>query len=213
MVLMPQVILEDPLREGLLALQVNADDDLVHALARLIQLLDKWNRAFNLTAIRDPEEMVTLHVLDSICVQPFLQGVSILDVGTGAGLPGLPLAMVDPQRQFTLLDSGGKKIRFVQHAIGELALKNVLVEQVRVENYQPADSFDTVLCRAFSTIGQFVRSCGRLVASGGRLVAMKGRSPDDELKNLPSGWRMSGLTAVEVPGLDAQRHIVVLERT
>jgi 16S rRNA (guanine527-N7)-methyltransferase len=82
-----------------------------------------------------------------------------------------------------------------------------------VENYQPADSFDTVLCRAFSTIGQFVRSCGRLVASGGRLVAMKGRSPDDELKNLPSGWRMSGLTAVEVPGLDAQRHIVVLERT
>lgn len=210
---MPQVILEDPLREGLLALQVNADDDLVHALARLIQLLDKWNRAFNLTAIRDPEEMVTLHVLDSICVQPFLQGVSILDVGTGAGLPGLPLAMVDPQRQFTLLDSGGKKIRFVQHAIGELALKNVLVEQVRVENYQPADSFDTVLCRAFSTIGQFVRSCGRLVASGGRLVAMKGRSPDDELKNLPSGWRMSGLTAVEVPGLDAQRHIVVLERT
>jgi 16S rRNA (guanine527-N7)-methyltransferase len=210
---MPQVILEDPLREGLLALQVNADDDLVHALARLIQLLDKWNRVFNLTAIRDPEEMVTLHVLDSICVRPFLQGVSILDVGTGAGLPGLPLAMVDPQRQFTLLDSGGKKIRFVQHVIGELALKNAFAEQVRVENYQPADSFDTVLCRAFSTIGQFVRSCGRLVASGGRLVAMKGRSPDDEIKNLPSGWHVSGLTAVEVPGLDAQRHIVVLERT
>lgn len=205
--------LESDLRAGLLCLGVEPRDTVIAALLRFVDLLMRWNRAFNLTGDRDPADLLTRHILDSLTIKPFLRGVSVLDVGTGAGLPGLPLALTEPERHFTLLDSRGKKLRFVRHAVGELSLENVTMVQARVEEYDPADRFDTVLCRAFTSVPDFVRRCGGLVAPGGRLLAMKGRLPAGELGDLPVGWRNPEVNTLMVPGLDAQRHVVILKRT
>jgi 16S rRNA (guanine527-N7)-methyltransferase len=207
-----QADLEERLMEGLPLVGVAPTDAQIAALARFLRLLDKWNKAFNLTAVRDPLEMVTRHVLDSVSAHSYLYGISILDVGTGAGLPGLPLALMDPQRQFSLLDSGRKKVRFVRHAVGEMAIENVSVVHERVEDYAPADPFDTVLCRAFASIGDFTRRCGHLASKGGRLLAMKGRFPDQELASLPSSWEVTTVAPINIPGLAGDRHIVVLQR-
>jgi len=207
-----QTDLEKRLAEGLPLVGAAPTDQQVAALARFLRLLDKWNKAFNLTGVRDLSEMVTRHVLDSVSVRPYLHGLSILDVGTGAGFPGIPLALMDPQRQFSLLDSGGKKIRFVRHATGELAIGNVSVVHERIEDYDPADPFDMVLCRAFTSIGDFARRCGHLAAKGGRLLAMKGRFPDVELASVPNNWETVEVTAINIPGLAGERHIVVLQR-
>lgn len=204
--------LEDRLRTGLAAMDVEVEPDLVRRFSLLLRLLDKWNRAFNLTAVRDPAEMVTRHIFDSLSARPFLVGASVLDVGSGAGFPGLPLALVEPRRHFTLLDSGGKKIRFIRHVLGELALDNVVVEQSRVEAFEPADLYDAVISRAFSSVGDFVRRCGRLVGTGGSLLAMKGRYPDAELTGLPAAWVVADVVRLEVPGLAGDRHMVVLRR-
>lgn len=204
--------LEECLREGLRSLGAATNADECGTLARFVGLLDKWNKAFNLTAVRDPREMISRHVLDSLAARPYLHGLSILDVGTGAGFPGLPLAVTEPRRHFVLLDSGGKKVRFVRHAVGELAVRNIEVVQARVENYAPADPFDTVICRAFSSLRGFVECCGPLVARGGRLVAMKGRLPRAELGCLPPAWALGEAVRVGVPGLAGERHIIVLER-
>ena len=204
--------LEVSLQSGLQALGFDAPPARVREFARLLRLLDKWNRAFNLTAVRDPAEMVGRHILDSLSARPFLSGASVLDVGTGAGFPGLPLAMVEPRRHFTLLDSGGKKIRFVRHALAELALDNVAVEQVRVEAFEPADLYDSVISRAFSSLGDFVRRCGRLVATGGTLLAMKGRLSQAEIRQLPVGWRATSVEQLQVPGVIGERHMIVIER-
>ena len=189
-----------------------ADAGQLRRLAGFLELLAKWNRAYNLTAVDDPEEMVTLHVLDSLTAMDFLHGVSVLDVGSGAGLPGIPLAIMDPVRQFTLLDSGGKKIRFLRHVLVELALGNARADEARAESYQPALPFDTVICRAFTDLRGFVQRCAGLVAADGRLVAMKGRYPEAELAAIPAGWQATAVEPVQVPGIDARRHIVVLER-
>jgi 16S rRNA (guanine527-N7)-methyltransferase len=204
--------LDDRLRVGLAAMQIEAEPELVQQFIRLLRLLDKWNRAFNLTAVRDPAEMVARHILDSLSARPFLAGVSVLDVGTGAGFPGLPLALLEPQRHFTLLDSGGKKIRFVRHVLGELVLDNVIVEHLRVEAFEPADLYDAVISRAFSSLGEYVRRCGHLVATGGYLLAMKGRYPDAELAGLPSAWEIVDVARLEVPGLAGDRHMVIMQR-
>jgi 16S rRNA (guanine527-N7)-methyltransferase len=204
--------LDDRLRTGLAAMRVEASPELVQQFMHLLRLLDKWNRAFNLTAVRDPAEMVARHILDSLSARPFLSGVSVLDVGTGAGFPGLPLALVEPHRHFTLLDSGGKKIRFVRHVLGELALDNVIVEQQRVEAFEPADLYDVVISRAFSSLSIFVRRCGGLVATGGCLLAMKGQYPDSELAGVPGAWEVTDVARLEVPGLTGERHMVVMRR-
>ncbi len=204
--------LGERLRTGLAAMHIEAKPELAQKFEQLLVLLDKWNRAFNLTAVRDPGEMVSRHILDSLSARPFLTGVSILDVGTGAGFPGLPLALVEPQRHFTLLDSGGKKIRFVRHVLGELALDNVVVEQQRVEAFEPADLYDVVISRAFSSLGEFVRRCERLVATGGCLLAMKGRYPAVELTGVPGNWEVADSARLEVPGLTGERHMVVMHR-
>jgi 16S rRNA (guanine527-N7)-methyltransferase len=205
--------LEERLRDGLADLGIDPVPALVDALARYLRLLARWNRAINLTSVRNPADMVARHILDSLSARPFLHGVSILDAGTGAGLPGVPLALLEPLRQFTLVDSSAKKTSFVQHVIGELNLRNVTALHSRVEDMDPADGFDTVISRAFTTLAEFVARCAPVVTGGGRLVAMKGRLPEAELAAVPSGWRATGVTPVGVPGLDGQRHVVVLERT
>lgn len=205
--------LEERLRDGMHALGASTDNGEAGTLARLLVMLDKWNKAFNLTAVRDPREMIGRHVLDSLAVRPYLHGMSVLDVGTGAGFPGLVLAVTEPQRQFCLLDSGGKKVRFVRHAVAELGLENVEVVQSRVESYAAPDPYDTVVCRAFSSIGEFVDRCAALVGRGGRLVAMKGRMPQDELAGLPASWSATQADRVAVPGVPGDRHIIVLERS
>lgn len=182
------------------------------ALASFLGLLDKWNQAFNLTSIRDPGEMVVRHVLDSLSARPFLQGERVLDVGCGAGLPGIPLALAEPGRRFTLLDSGLKKVRFVRQAIGELGISNACAVQTRIEDYAPMQLFDTVASRAFASLPDFIGGAAHLVAPGGRLLAMKGRLPVDELAALPDGWVVDAVTAVQVPGLDAERHMIVIGR-
>lgn len=204
---------ETGLAAGLAALGIEPTPRLVGDLARYLRLLEKWNRAYNLTAVRESEAMVRLHVLDSLAARPWLAGSAVLDVGTGAGLPGLPLALVEPQRWFTLLDANGKKIRFVRHVLAELAPGNVGAEQARAEQFVPPDPFDTVISRAFASLAEFTTRCGGLVAAGGRLVAMKGRRPDRELEALPPGWRATAVEPVTVPGVDAARHIVVIERS
>ena len=177
-----------------------------------IALLGKWNRVYNLTAVRDPVEMVPLHLLDSLAVAPHLHGVRILDVGSGPGLPGIPLAAILPELRFTLLDSNGKKTRFMQQAAIELGLSNVDVVHARVENYHPPEGFDTVISRAFASIADFVSLAGPLCRQGGRLLAMKGRYPEDELAGLPAGFKVAAVHALRVPGLDSERHLVEIMR-
>jgi len=205
--------LETLLRDGLPTAGVDADPRLVGRFAHFLRLLEKWNRAYNLTAVRDPAEMVPLHVLDSLSVRPFLRGERIADVGTGAGLPGIPLALTEPGRRFTLVDSGGKKIRFVRHAIGELELGNAEAVQARVPAWEPDALFDTIVCRAFSALPEFVASCGALLRPGGCLLAMKGRLPQTELAALPLGWRAARCEPVDLAGMDVHRHVVVLEKS
>jgi 16S rRNA (guanine527-N7)-methyltransferase len=203
---------EQRLTDGLARFGVAAGPDLTAALLHYLALLQKWNRAYNLTSITELDDMVARHILDSATARPYLAGAAILDAGTGAGLPGIPLALLEPARRFTLLDSVGKKIRFLHQAVAELRLTNVALAQARLEDWQPEAPFDTVICRAFGTLADFAATCGRFVAPAGRLVAMKGRLPADEARAVAVPWRVAALERVTVPGLDAERHIVVLER-
>ena len=182
-------------------------------LGTLIDELEKWNRKVNLTAIRDRNEMITAHLLDSLVVAPLLEGASVLDVGTGPGFPGLPLAIVQPARRFTLLDSNLKKTVFVQHVAGLLGLQNVSVHRARAEDYAPGHGFDTVIARALAALPRLVEMAGHHVGESGVFVAMKGRYPDEELddfekQNLP--WTHT-VTELDVPGLSqGSRHAVLL---
>jgi len=177
----------------------------------LVALVIEWNQKFNLTAIRDPMAMVEKHLLDSLTVQPWLKGPFITDVGTGAGFPGLPLAIVNPSFRFTLLDSTAKKIRFVEHAATTLGLKEVTAVATRSENFRPQQRATTVIARALGSIDTFVKQAGHLCAKSGRLLAMKGRDPSPELAVLPFGWRVASLERLSVPGLADERHLVILE--
>jgi 16S rRNA (guanine527-N7)-methyltransferase len=200
----------DKLAEGLAALELDLSDHVQHQLINFLHLLVKWNRAYNLTAVRQPEQMVTRHLLDSLVIGPYIQGPRILDVGTGAGLPGIPLALAYPNCQFTLLDSSGKKIRFVTQAVAELGLVNVDVVQSRVEAYQPASRFDTVTARAYSSIEELVKQTAHLLADGGQYLIMKGAYPVAEVEAMPAGYHLEAIHQLQVPRLDAQRHLLVV---
>jgi len=204
--------MEDLLRRGLPELGIPADEVLVTACADFLRLLAEWNEKFNLTGIRDPAAMVTLHILDSLTARPFLKGERIVDVGCGAGLPGIPLALTEPGRHFTLVDSTLKKIRFVRQAIADLKLTNAEALHTRIEDHRDEPLYDTVICRALASLPDFVRRAGRVVAPGGQLLAMKGKLPAEEIAALPKGWRVAAVTPVRVPGLDAERHLIQVTR-
>jgi 16S rRNA (guanine527-N7)-methyltransferase len=177
-----------------------------------LELLHKWNRTYNLTAVREPSRMVGQHLLDCLAVLPHVSARTIMDVGSGAGLPGVPLALALPQASVTLLESSHKKAAFLQQAKIELKLDNVAVACGRVETWQPGGPFDMVISRAFSDLAQFVSLAGRHVASGGRLAAMKGIYPHEEVTQLPAGWRLQDAIALTVPGLRVERHLLLIGR-
>ena len=181
-------------------------------LQRLLDELERWNRTYNLTALATREEMVTHHLLDSLAVRAELVGTAIADVGTGAGFPGLPLAITTPERHFTLIDSVNKKVRFVAHAVRSLDLQNVAAVRSRAEDLRPAAPFDTVLARALAPLPQLLAVVDTLCGPATRVLALKGKRPDDELAAVPPAWRVEAVRALEVPGLEAERHLVVLAR-
>ena len=201
------------LQKALSELAQTLPDGADASFAALLAELEKWNRRVNLTAIRAPREMVSAHLLDSLAVRPLLEGNEVLDVGTGAGFPGLPLAIAEPARQFTLLDSNNKKIMFVQHAVGVLGLTNVVAVKARGEDYAPGQRFDTVIARALAALPRLVEIAGHHVREGGVFVALKGRYPAEELEQLSDTPWGHAVTELKVPGLEkGSRHAVLLRR-
>jgi len=204
---------ETKIKAALLRLEQFFSDDTAEKLGTLIDELERWNRKVNLTAIRDREEMITSHLLDSLVAGPLLEGESILDVGTGPGFPGLPLAIIHPERQFTLLDSNNKKIMFAQHVAGLLGLGNVSAVKARGEDYAPGHGFDTVIARALAALPKLVEIAGHHVREDGVFVALKGRYPEEELEalvKLDIPWSHA-VTELDVPGLEkGSRHAVLL---
>lgn len=204
------MIIDQSILEGSQRLGIRLPEKAVERLAAYLALLERWNRAYNLTAVRDPGAMVVRHVLDSLSILPWLEGPRVLDVGSGAGLPGIPLAIVRPEHEFCLLDSNGKRTRFLTQVAIELRLSNVGVVRGRVEEYRPETLFNSVVSRAFSTLADMATDAGRLCGPGGRLLAMKGVFPDDELARLPPGYAVVGVYPLHVPRLEAERHLVHL---
>jgi len=197
---------------GTMEMGLTLDDGQIDQLLTLLDLVVEWNQKFNLTAIVEPTAMVQKHLLDSLTVQPWIKGPFVTDVGTGAGFPGLPLAIVNPTIRFTLVDSMTKKIGFVKHAVEVLGLREVEAVCARAESMKTAQRSTTVVSRALSTVPEFVRHAGHLCTHAGRMLAMKGRDPSAELTALPKGWLVSGIVRLAVPGLPDERHLVVLER-
>jgi len=201
------------LLDGARALALDLDEAQLAKLVAHLDLLDDWNTRMNLTAIRDRPSQLTKHLLDSLTVLPYLQGERVADVGSGAGFPGIPLAIVAPRRHFTLVESTGKKCRFLEHVRDTLELGNVEVVQARAERYQPEVRFDTVIARAVGPIADLVKVAGPLVVGGGRLLAMKGRYPEAELAAKLNGWKVAAVHPLTVPGLAEERHLVELVRS
>ena len=205
-------VAEARLTAGLRGLGLELAPAQVAALGTLLDELAEWNTRMNLTAIRDPAEAVDKHLLDSLAVRPLLKGLAVADVGSGAGFPGLPLAVADTDRRFALVESTGKKAKFLRHVVARLDLPNVEVVPLRAESYKPPRPFDSVIARALGPLSEFVRVAGHLAGRGGRLLAMKGKVPEDEIEALPAGWKLLAVHPVAVPGLDAERCVVELAR-
>ena len=201
----------EKLAEGAKELGIELDGTRAESLLTLVDELEQGNKQFNLTAIRDRPGMLTKHVLDSLSIQPYLRGERLADVGTGAGFPGLALAIVNPQRRFTLIEATGKKARFVEQTAQRLGLANVLTVNSRAEAYRPFELFDTVFARALSSLADFVAYAGHLCAPDGRLLAMKGKRPDEEISGLPRSFRVLAVHRLSVPGL-TDWHLVELVR-
>jgi 16S rRNA (guanine527-N7)-methyltransferase len=197
---------------GLEALQLSLPDDACLRLLAYIDLLNRWNRRYNLTAIRDPEQMLTRHLMDALSIAPYVQGQHILDVGSGAGLPGIPLAITFPGRSFVLLDSNNKKTRFMLQASAELSLANINVVHGRVEDYNPDIVFDTIVARAFAPLDRLLELTGRLLTASGQLLVMTGSRPGVADQALASPYKIREIIQLQVPGLDAQRHLLCIGR-
>ncbi|MGP4845460.1 16S rRNA (guanine(527)-N(7))-methyltransferase RsmG [Marinobacter sp. 1Y8] len=202
----------DQLASGLEELGFSLDAATRSQLLAFLALLQKWNRAYNLTAVRDPAEMVSRQLLDSLSVLPHIQAGRILDVGAGGGLPGIPLAIVCPERQFTLLDGNSKKTRFLQQCVLELKLSNVDVIHARAEDFAPAQPFDQITSRAFTALENLVNWCGDLLAPTGYFLAMKGQFPEEEVARLPAQWQVKDDIRLSVPGCEGARHLLIIDR-
>ncbi|EAW4417981.1 16S rRNA (guanine(527)-N(7))-methyltransferase RsmG [Salmonella enterica] len=180
-------------------------------LVAYVDMLHKWNKAYNLTSVRDPNEMLVRHILDSIVVAPYLQGQRFIDVGTGPGLPGIPLAIVLPDAHFTLLDSLGKRVRFLRQVQHELKLENITPVQSRVEAYPSEPPFDGVISRAFASLNDMVSWCHHLPGEKGRFYALKGQLPGDEIASLPDNFSVESVEKLHVPQLEGERHLVIIK--
>jgi len=196
------------LQQGIVKLGIELGGDIQEKLIEYLVLLNKWNKVYNLTAIRDPNRMVSNHLLDSLAVLPHLWDGKWLDVGSGSGLPGIVLAMAKPDWEFTLIDSNSKKTSFIQQAVIELGLPNVTVKCLRVEEWKPVERFDGIISRAFSDLGSFMSKTRHLIASGGRWAAMKG-APEQELENISNDCKVEKIIPISVPGLNASRSLVI----
>lgn len=201
------------LKSGAEQLGVPLSDDAARKMLRVLDELDEWNQKMNLTAIRDRSQQLTKHLLDSLSVIQHLHGSRVIDIGTGAGFPGLPLAIALPEMHFTLLDSTAKKLKFIDHVCALAAIENVETVHSRAEAFQPKYRYDVVISRAVGAVDTFVKWAGHLCVGGGRLLAMKGRYPTDELTTLPSGWKLATVHRLSVPGLDEERHLVEICRS
>ena len=199
--------------DGIIGLKIRLDNDQVKKLMEYLELLNKWNSTYNLTAVRNPEAMLTYHLLDSLAVVPFLTDVkNLLDVGSGGGLPGLILAIVYPEMKVSLIDIVHKKTAFLNQVKIELGLENVTVYTGRVEELEVNEPFDGIISRAFASLNDFVSLSSQLLSEDGLFYAMKGLIPDDEISNLESGWTVKHIEVLKVPRLDAQRHLLFIDR-
>lgn len=191
---------------------ISLTDHQKNQLVAYVGLLDKWNKAYNLTSVRDPNEMLIRHILDSIVVAPHLQGSHFIDVGTGPGLPGIPLAIVCPEAHFTLLDSLGKRVRFLRQVQYELKLDNITPVQSRVEAFHPQLPFDGVISRAFASLNDMVSWCHHLLSDSGSFYALKGVAQEDEMNHLPTGYLLSEIIGLQVPQLEGERHLLIIKQ-
>lgn len=208
--MMTEEQLASRLEQGIEALKVNATAQQIQQLLDYLQLLLRWNQAYNLTAVRDPAEMITKHLLDSLSILPYVEGDKITDVGSGAGLPGIPLAIMRPEMSVLSIDSNGKKTRFQFQVKSALKLDNFVVQQARTESFQPATRSQQLVSRAFASLGDFLRLTQPLATEDARWLAMKGQYPEDELKDLPEGFICQQSHLLQVPGEEGQRHLLIL---
>lgn len=190
---------------------ISLSDQQQQQLVAYVEMLHKWNKAYNLTSVREPNEMLVRHILDSIVVAPHLQGTRFIDVGTGPGLPGIPLSIVRPESHFTLLDSLGKRVRFLRQVQHELKLTNIEPVQSRVEDFPAEPPFDGVISRAFASLNDMVSWCHHLPGDAGRFYALKGQLPEDEIALLPAGLAVESIVELKVPHLEGERHLVIVK--
>ena len=206
-----ELILSQLLAQGLIELNIELTLEQQQRILQYVALLNKWNKVYNLTAVREPERMIGLHILDSLAVLPYLNHAQrVLDVGTGGGLPGIALAIARADVHVTMLDSLQKKTTFVRQAIGELLLTNAAVVCERVEQFKPVEKFDVVISRAFANLSDFVNGAKHLLADDGRMFAMKGVNPMDEIARLPDGFEIEKVIELNVPQVEGKRHLVVI---
>ncbi len=200
------------LEKLLMGTDLTVSDQQKSQLVQLVNLLDKWNKAYNLTSVRNPADMLVKHIMDSIVVSPHLRGQRFIDVGTGPGLPGLPLAILNPDKEFVLLDSLGKRIRFIRQALLEIGIKNVTPVQSRVEEYRPEPGFDGVISRAFASLEDMLNWCAHLPTDKGHFLALKGLYPEEELTTLDARFELVESHRLQVPELDGERHLIVIKK-
>jgi len=203
--------LQEQLLRGARSMGIEVDGPAADRLIGYLALLSKWNKTYNLTAIEDPDQMVSHHLLDSLAICQHVSGKRVLDVGSGAGLPGIPLAIMLPEKTFVLLDSNGKKTRFLVQAVAELKLDNVEVVNERVEQYRDPQPFDSITARAYASMNQLLQQTHHLCAPGGRYLFMKGRQPTHEIAEIGPGYRVVESILLEVPGIAGQRRLIIVE--
>jgi 16S rRNA (guanine527-N7)-methyltransferase len=209
-----RAVLSKVLADGIKELSLDLDEQRHEQLLDYLALLFKWNSVYNLTSVRDPMQMVTHHLLDSLAAVPAFDGASnVLDVGAGGGLPGIVLAIARPDMKVSLIDTVHKKTAFLKQVKAELELANVTVYTAKVQEVQVPRQFDVITSRAFADLSDFVNWSGQLLAEGGKFIALKGVAPPDEQERLPGEWKVSELRPLTVPGLDAERHLVFIERS